>query len=168
MKKTKRTQTALAGMLKTSRATVGTWQSRADWPGDDAPEAELFRYAAARQRESARAKHGPDGDLKREKLARQIRLLEAQAERCEHEAETARLRLLKDKGELVEMSRHRDSLMAVVGLAFACWERALNTIAAKRKDAELQKELSQAMHDARLSVLAECPGRGDNTDEKQS
>jgi hypothetical protein len=152
MTKTRRTQTRLAAICGVARSTVTTWQGRPDWVGDGATESVLKRYAARRLVEARKAQTGPHSDLKKLKLEKQVRLLQAQADRAESEAARAKLQLDRERNELVPMQEHRVSLIGVVELCKKLLEQTILNISAKRKDAALLAELEAARDSAMITV----------------
>jgi adenylate kinase len=165
-----RTRTQLAGVCGVSRPTVALWRARPDWPGDAADDASLKRYAAQMLERARKAQGGENAELKKAKLEKQIRLLSAQAERAESEAGSASLRLQRERNEVVQLEHHKTVTLAVLGLSLSLWETAINSIAAKRKDAALLQELQDAMSRARARVLEDfdCDEKRFETMEQQN
>ncbi len=144
MKTTERTKTELAALCGTSRSSLETWRGRADWPGDDAPEATLKRYAAKRLEASRAAQTGPNADLKGEKLKRQIALLVQQAKRAELEVAHAEFEHARERGEYVTIREYRMTTTGVLELCKVLMDQLIFNAAAKRKDPPLMAELETA------------------------
>jgi hypothetical protein len=150
---TQRTRTELASLCGVSRPTLSLWRARGDWPGDDSPEHVLKTYAAKALERSKASQRGENADLKRAKLERQIELLKSQAKRAEADAGSAALRLKRERGAVVDVEHYRTTLCGVVGLSLSLWQNAIETISAKRKDAQLMEDLRSAMDRARQQVV---------------
>lgn len=153
----KQTDSELATLANVNPSTICRWKKRRDFPkpGKDGriTEAVVLEYAAKRHEAMIRQQTGPNGDLKREKLQNQVNLLREQARRAKTEADYAVLRLQRENNEVLTWDRHLDDMASLMMVNLGLWEQARQTIAGKRKDASILKELDDAMNHARQQLV---------------